>query len=123
MRHDTMEGLCPVHKAAFTALATAMRPHGVFVFETYRSPAAQDEAYARGNSRARGGQSPHQFGMAVDYVPRHGLRGWHWPDPSASVWAVLRREATKLGLLNVIAWDRPHVECRCWPALRQKRAA
>lgn len=114
MRHTSFDFLCPKHRAAFESLARAVRPHGLHVFETYRSITEQNAAFARGASKARGGQSPHQFGMAVDFVPRVGTNGWYWPPASASEWAILRREAHKLGLRNSLNWDRPHVECPCW---------
>lgn len=46
----------------------------VIAFEMLRSPERQDELYKAGRSKARGYQSPHQFGMAVDIV--HATDYW-----------------------------------------------
>lgn len=47
----------------------------VFAAEFVRSEARQNDLYALGNSRARGGESPHQFGLAFDLV--HSVHGWN----------------------------------------------
>ena len=119
MRYTSFYFLCPKHRAAFEALARAVRPLGLHVFETYRNAEEQNAAFARGASKARAGQSPHQHGMAVDFVPRVGVRGWYWPPADHNIWRQLRLEAQRQGLHNDIAWDRPHVECRCWRDLRK----
>jgi hypothetical protein len=43
-------------------------------YSVYRSPAEQQYRYDRGDSRARPGQSPHQYGMAMDVVVKPGER-------------------------------------------------
>lgn len=47
----------------------------IFAPEIWRSAKRQDELFALGNSRARGGQSAHQFGLAIDLV--HSVKGWN----------------------------------------------
>lgn len=46
----------------------------VFVAEFIRSAKRQDDLFALGNSRARGGQSAHQYGCAFDLV--HSTKEW-----------------------------------------------
>lgn len=55
----------------------------VFASEVMRSAKRQDELHALGNSKARGGRSPHQWGCAVDLV--HSVRGWSL---SAKEWEI-----------------------------------
>nr|QXN72779.1 MAG: CwlK [Microvirus sp.] len=125
MRNSSMEELCPTHRADFVRCAQLLARRGIHVFETYRSHKDQDEAYRRRTSKARGGQSPHQYGMAVDFVPRAGERGWFWPPASDPLWHQVRLAALSCGLSNNIEWDRPHVECACWASYQaaRKRAA
>lgn len=47
----------------------------LWAFEFVRSKKRQDALQAKGRSKARGGQSPHQYGMAVDIV--HASRAWN----------------------------------------------
>lgn len=46
----------------------------VFASEVIRTRKRQDELFALGNSRAKAGQSAHQYGCAVDIV--HSVKGW-----------------------------------------------
>lgn len=43
--------------------------------EVYRTPDRQNDLYALGNSKAKAGQSPHQFGLAADLI--HSVMGWN----------------------------------------------
>lgn len=95
------------------------------IFETYRSGERQDRLFAEGVSEARAGQSPHNFGLAADFVPylsqaeavALGVRpGWHWPKASDKLWIVLAKQAAKAGLVAPIRWDKPHVEFPNWKA-------
>lgn len=59
-------------------------------------------------------QSAHNYGLAVDYVPR--VEGkWVW-DENAD-WATLKQIAIECGLSAPIAWDRPHIEHPIWAAV------
>lgn len=82
------------------------------VFETYRSPERQTFVQRTGNSRARMYESAHQLGLAVDFVPKIG-GSWSWA-VHAREWDVLRREATLVGLVCNLDWDRAHVEHPAW---------
>lgn len=87
----------------------------------YRSPEEQDGLYAQGRTKpgnivtkAKGGQSAHNFGVAVDFcadkdMERAGLQ----PDWNAASYAILAEEAKKLGLEAGFYWkfkDCPHVQ-------------
>ena len=69
--------------------------------------------------------SAHQFGFAVDYVPRV-LRGigdnarwqWYWPESEHDDWKVLAELAAEAGLRTPIVWDKPHVEHPFWRDVR-----
>ena len=94
-------------------------------FEGLRSPDRQNHLLAEGTTKARAWQSPHQFGFAVDYVPRV-LRGigdsarwqWHWPESEHDDWKVLAELAAEAGLRTPIGWDKPHVEHPFWRDVR-----
>lgn len=85
------------------------------VFETYRTPHAQDAAFTRGASKAKAFQSPHQFGLAVDFVPFVNGR-WTWEPPGgATAWDGLDEIVKGFeGLSRPISWDRPHIEHDLW---------
>ena len=89
------------------------------IFETFRSPVRQLHLRAEGRSKAGAWQSPHQYGLAVDFVPYLGRAqakelskpvGWFWPSVTDECWEELEAEALKAGLVRPIAWDKPHVE-------------
>jgi len=88
-----------------------------------RSVEDQDKLYAQGRTtpgdivtNARGGQSYHNFGIAIDFcldkdVTREGLQ----PDWNAEAYKVLAEEAVKLGLEPGYYWkfkDAPHVQLK-----------
>lgn len=55
---------------------TRMAKLGVpmFAFEIWRSMERQKEMYAKGVSNAKPGESPHQYGCAIDLI--HGVKLW-----------------------------------------------
>lgn len=71
------EGCHPAILTFGVGMVRAMGRMGVpmFVSEYVRSPERQDDLYALGNSRARAGSSPHQYGMALDLI--HAVKGWN----------------------------------------------
>jgi peptidoglycan L-alanyl-D-glutamate endopeptidase CwlK len=86
-----------------------------------RSWAEQDELYAQGRTKpgkivtnAKGGQSAHNFAVAVDFcadkdVTRAGLQ----PDWDVAKYGILAEEAEKLGLEAGLRWkfmDAPHIQ-------------
>lgn len=102
------------------------RPARFALFEAYRSPERQDRLFEQGNvTKARGWQSAHQYGLAVDFAvivstgdwPENS-EGWAWPDDAP--WPDLKAAAERCGLRVPIEWDRGHVE---HPAFRRVRDA
>lgn len=100
-------------------------------FEGYRSPERQ-RSLGKGVTKAGAWLSPHQFGLAVDFVadlntrrgpfptPKADKPHWYWPDASHGDWRVLAEAAASVGLVQNIKWDKPHIES---PLFRQMRAA
>lgn len=98
-------------------------------FEGYRPPDRQLAVYNAGKSKARPFQSPHQYGLAVDfvpYIPKENLTrdtnfdrvsgSWSWDDKHP--WDYLDRVATQCGLSRPISWDRPHIEHPLWARVK-----
>lgn len=106
----------------FTNLATQLDAIGIRVFETFRSNADQNAAFLRGASKARAGESPHGWGLAVDFVP-YGPTGWHWPPANDPIWTMMHGIVDTYPRLSSrpgpdIKWDSPHVEVVNWKAMR-----
>ena len=89
-----------------------------------RSMAEQAAVYAQGRttpgpivSMAPPGQSPHQFGAAIDIVPldADGKLWWDAPD---DIWHVIAMTAEKNGLVAGYNFkkfkDKPHIEDPHW---------
>ena len=102
------------HKAfsAFWNLAEKLDGTGFRVFETYRSPERQDALFKKGTTKALRFQSPHQFGLAVDFVMyRNGE--WTWTlEPHE--WETLHTHARECGLALGPDWDPGHIEHPLW---------
>lgn len=102
--------------------AADLREQGINVMVTsgYRSFAEQNELYAQGRTkpgdivtRARGGQSLHNYGLAVDLVPvgANGQPNWNVPN---STWQTIGAAGKRQGLEWGGDWtgfvDRPHFQ-------------
>ena len=70
------EGVHPEIVAFWKAMLQACKARNipVLAFEMLRDEARQNELHAQGRSKAKGGNSPHQYGCAVDVV--HATRYW-----------------------------------------------
>jgi peptidoglycan L-alanyl-D-glutamate endopeptidase CwlK len=91
----------------------------VEVVQGLRTVAEQDALFAQGRTKpgkvvtnARGGQSNHNYGIAVDVVPfADGKPNWEAPN---SIWIAIGGEAEKVGLEWGGNWkkflDRPHIQ-------------
>jgi LAS superfamily LD-carboxypeptidase LdcB len=102
-------------------LIAAMLAHGVVVevVQGFRTFAEQDALFAQGRTRpgpvvtrARGGQSNHNYKLACDLCPFvNGQPNWNAPD---AIWKQIADEAEKLGLEAGYHWkkfqDKPHVQ-------------
>lgn len=116
----------PILAQKVNALVSALAAKGmhVEVTQALRTVAEQDALYAQGRTRkgvkvtnARGGQSYHNFGLAVDFalVMPNGKLGWPEPHP---VWKAIGTEAARLGLEWGGIWrtpDLPHVQMKNVP--------
>ncbi len=87
----------------------------------YRGRIEQERAFKSGASRARFGQSPHNFkpAMAFDFLP-YPFQGWTKIPPFELVGVAILRAAHNVGV--EITWgknfkglvDYPHMELRDW---------
>lgn len=116
-----LEKVHPELSRRIQALLDTLRQHSlqVEVVQGLRTFAEQDGLFAQGRSRpgpivtrARGGQSNHNYGLAVDLVPfNNGQPNWNAP---LGVWTTIGTEAEKLGLEWGGDWkkfvDKPHVQ-------------
>lgn len=99
------------------------------IVQARRTIAEQNALYAKGRTapgekvtNAKGGQSPHNFGEAVDLCPmKDGNAWWNAPD---KYWQSLGGLAEGMGLVwggnfkSII--DKPHVESKDWKNLQAK---
>jgi len=93
----------------------------LFAHEFYRGPERQSELKAGGYSRARWGQSAHNYGLAVDLI--HGVRAW---ELHAREWTVIGRLGVEVAnRLNLkVEWggawefyDPAHWQLADWKAI------
>ena len=103
------------------AVAAALAQAGINieVVQGLRTIAEQDALFAQGRTkpglvvtRARGGQSNHNYGLATDVVPFvDGKPNWNAPN---SVWVAIGHEGGKVGLEWGGSWkkfiDKPHLQ-------------
>lgn len=94
----------------------------MFAHNVVRTAAEQDALFVQGVSRAKGGESAHNWGCAVDLV--HGVRAWDVPRHSWAIMGHLGKEIAQ-GLGIKIVWggdwdfyDPAHWELENWRAVR-----
>lgn len=102
-----------------------------YIYEGYRSPQRQDELYARGRSlpgkivtHAQGGQSFHNYGFAIDWVPLSPSEkaanmyeaGWG----EQELYTIGNNLAEELGMRK-LSWEMPHLEDNRFKDWRQLR--
>ena len=94
------------------------------LFEGFRSPQRQIDVLAAGRSKARPWQSAHQYGLAIDVVPRAVRRddgsvkeGWTWTEGTS--WSLLHLVAREFGWRPSISWDKPHLEHPIWQEIKK----
>lgn len=78
------------------------------VYDVYRSPAEQERRFKAGDTKARAGQSPHQYGLAFDVVIKQGEQSLEQRQLQA-FWKALG--------FTVIDWDPAHVEYPNWQSV------
>lgn len=127
-----IETLDPQLKAILSQLLQSLEEqtgHKWGVTSAKRSLSEQHTLYQQGRTKpgpkvtnADAGQSPHNFGMAVDCCPmKNGAYWWNAPD---ALWQQYGEIAESLGLV----WgghfksicDKPHVELPTWRQARAK---
>jgi peptidoglycan LD-endopeptidase CwlK len=124
MNKSSLDRLAKVHPALaekVKAMAEALAKRGVTVevVQGLRTFAEQDKLYAKGRTapgnkvtNARGGQSNHNYGLAVDLCPFvKGQPDWNAKDP---IWQMMGQEGVKVGLEWGGTWksivDKPHFQ-------------
>lgn len=105
------------------ALVKKLAALGVPVFAhcVIRERTDQELAYLRGNSKARFGQSAHNYGMAVDII--HAVKGWEIPRQSWEIIGHVGKEVAKAHGIKITwggdftsLWDPAHWELEDWKA-------
>jgi peptidoglycan L-alanyl-D-glutamate endopeptidase CwlK len=119
------DDLYPPFAEKLLQLVEACEAQGAIYIATsgVRTYQEQNELYAKGRTapggivtNARGGYSPHNFHIAVDFC-RHSGTSWSGklsPNYKDSAYTILGQEAAKLGLEWGGAWtsikDTPHIQ-------------
>lgn len=86
------------------------------LFELYRHPDRQDWLLRQGTTRAAAWYSPHQYGLAADFVV-YDAGTWKWPDDKEP-YAELHALGHKHGILFPLpVWDPGHAEAAYWSQL------
>lgn len=91
-----------------------------YIYEGVRTSARQNELYAIGRTVQRGkpkvtnakaGQSMHQYGLAIDFVPLKPAKaeGMWEADWSDKAYAAYHSLAVQFGLRR-LSWETPHLE-------------
>lgn len=94
-----------------------------------RTIAEQNNLYAQGRTKpgkvvtkAKGGQSPHNFGLGCDLAPMKDNKIW-WNAPDI-IWKQMADIAVQLGLTAGYYFhsivDKPHVESKDWKVVQAK---
>jgi hypothetical protein len=87
----------------------------VIAFEMLRTPQRQDELYKSGRSKARGYQSPHQFGCAVDIV--HAVEYWNISKKQWDIIGTIGKEVARKRHLKIEwggDWDGEEGRPKFW---------
>ncbi len=132
-RIDTTKLYGPFFSALDALLtAAAAQGHSYWAVSGFRTYGEQMALWAQGRTKpgkivtqAQGGQSAHNFGIAVDlcldgYVDRAGLQ----PDYRPDSYEPLRELAPQYGLVWGGAWvwpDRPHVQLPSYVTVQQMK--
>lgn len=111
---DALRTLHPIARGAFAQFFDAITGRNdlshVRPFEAHRNPEAQELVRAAGASKVGAWRSVHQYGCAVDLVPRPGGKWtWQWDG-----WSELHRLGERFGIVAPIEWDKPHHVLRHW---------
>lgn len=126
-----LDSLEPSFRPKIDLLIQTCQEHGLVIAPTStggrRTITQQNKLFAIGRdkddkiigkivTKARGGQSPHNFGLACDLVPIiNGKENWN---PGDDVWNFMHRVAEQIGLVTGYEFktikDSPHFEDPKW---------
>lgn len=127
-----LQSLEPIFRANIERLIIELALRGIncVVTSGRRTIAEQDKLYAQGRTKpgkivtkAKGGQSAHNFGLAADLCPLDGDGDLWWNAPD-DIWNVMHLQAESLGLVcgydfkSIV--DKPHFEDPAWRAVQAK---
>jgi len=129
----SLDDLHPWVKAKAEALLqrAAAQDIRLLVTQTRRTPAEQDTLYAQGRTapgkivtNAKGGETPHNFGLAFDAIPVDERGNPIWDTPP-TVWRILYRIAEEVGLDALgdrwgeyVSWDPGHFQEPGWRVVK-----
>jgi len=93
--NEDWQGVHPDIKRFWLAFRKAMDERSIpfYAFELMRSEARQQILFERGRSKAKSGQSPHQYGCAIDTV--HCTRFWGLSHKEWEVVGVIGKEVAR----------------------------
>lgn len=128
MSNKALDSLEPEFKLKIQNLLMTLLEHGVdcVVTSGRRTIAEQDKLYAQGRTaignivtKAKGGQSPHNFGLAADLCPikpnTQDTLWWNAPD---DIWNMMHLYGEQAGLRAGYDFksikDSPHYESSNW---------
>ncbi len=112
----------PMLAARIQAMASNLETQGIkiVVVQGLRTVEQQDKLYAQGRANpgkivtnAKGGQSWHNYGLAVDCAPENsdGTVDWNAAHPS---WKAMEKAGVDMGLVSGATWtrlvDAPHFQ-------------
>ena len=114
------EGVHPEVVQFYKAMYAACKARNIPVeaFEMLRSEARQNALYAEGRSQAKAGNSPHQYGMAVDVV--HSTRYWQLSKKEWDILGSIGKEVARRRNIKVEwggdwdFWDPAHWQLKNW---------
>lgn len=99
----------------------------MFASEVMRDAERQNDLYALGNSKAKGGQSPHQYGCAIDLV--HSVHGWNLDRKAWELIGHVGQEIVQMAGLQIVslAWggdwqfyDPAHWQIDGWKQVKDR---
>lgn len=110
-------GVHPEIVSFFKAMRYECEKRGITVkaHEFYRSGERQNQLFEKKVTKARAGESPHQYGCAVDIISTE--HGWNmtkkeWDIVCAIGYEVARKK--KLRIINGSDWGKPNEHTRFW---------
>ena len=126
-----VDSLEPSFKPLIVDLLAKLAVDGITCIVTSgrRTIAEQDKLYAQGRTtagdivtKAKGGQSPHNFGLAADLCPLNPVDKSLWWNAPDDIWNVIHTLAEEGNMLESgYDWkfkDKPHVELPTWKDTR-----